>query len=143
MQSFFAQFGTISRLKLSRNKKTGKSKHYAFIEFENSSVAEIVADTMDRYVLFDHKLVCHIVAQDKIHERMFVGANRRFRPIPWRLIARNRHNAVKDAAGVKKLAKKNLKKDKKKRAMLEELEIEYDFKSRPARQQAKKIKFSD
>ena len=33
MRGYFSQFGEVSRLRLSRNKKTGKSKHYAFVEF--------------------------------------------------------------------------------------------------------------
>ena len=58
MQAYFAQFGTVTRLRLSRNKKTGKSKHYAFLEFEHKDVAEVVAETMDNYLLFSHLLKC-------------------------------------------------------------------------------------
>ena len=38
MRSFFSQFGVITRLRLSRNPKTGKSRHFAFIEFESKEV---------------------------------------------------------------------------------------------------------
>ena len=58
MKSYFSQFGTVSRLRLSRNKKTGHSKHYAFIEFESRKVAEIVAETMNNYLLFNRLLKC-------------------------------------------------------------------------------------
>lgn len=47
MKSYFSQFGPIRNLRVSRNKKTGKAKHYAFVEFEEASTAEIVAKTMD------------------------------------------------------------------------------------------------
>lgn len=30
---FFGQFGTVTKVRVSRNKKTGKAKHYAFLEF--------------------------------------------------------------------------------------------------------------
>lgn len=47
MKSYFSQFGPIRNLRVSRNKKTGKAKHFAFVEFEEASTAEIVAKTMD------------------------------------------------------------------------------------------------
>lgn len=47
MKSYFSQFGPIRNLRVSRNKKTGKPKHFAFVEFEEASTAEIVAKTMD------------------------------------------------------------------------------------------------
>jgi hypothetical protein len=34
-------------IQVSRNKKTGKSKHYAFVEFKFKEVASIVAETMN------------------------------------------------------------------------------------------------
>lgn len=58
MKAYFGQFGTVSRLRLSRNKKTGASKHYAFIEFAEEEVAKIVAETMDNYLLYGHILKC-------------------------------------------------------------------------------------
>ena len=52
IKQFFSQFGTVKRLRLSRNKKTGASKHYAFLEFETAEVASIVANSMNNYILF-------------------------------------------------------------------------------------------
>ena len=43
MKQFFEQFGTVTRLRLMRNKKTHGSKGGAFIEFEEREVAEVVA----------------------------------------------------------------------------------------------------
>ncbi|PHU12043.1 hypothetical protein BC332_18973 [Capsicum chinense] len=37
-EGFFKQFGTIKKLRLARNKKTGESKHFGFIEFESPEV---------------------------------------------------------------------------------------------------------
>ena len=45
-RSYFSQFGTILRLRLSRSKRTGASKHFAFLEFEDAAVAEVVQKTM-------------------------------------------------------------------------------------------------
>ena len=54
----FSQFGDVSKLRLSRNKKTGRSRHYAFIEFADRHVAAVVAETMDGYLLCNKLLVC-------------------------------------------------------------------------------------
>lgn len=113
MRQYFAQFGTVTRLRLSRNKKVGKSliaalcllivtcfqtgraKHYAFIEFDSSSVAEIVADTMDNYLLMGHILTCKVIPKDEIHPELWIGANRKWRVIPRDRIARVQHNKVR------------------------------------------------
>ena len=51
MLGYFSQFGEIKRLCLHPSKKNGRSKGYAFIEFENEEVASIVARTMNNYIL--------------------------------------------------------------------------------------------
>lgn len=87
MRSYFSQFGDIRRLRLSRNRKTGASKHYAFIEFEEREVADIVAKTMDNYLLFGHLLRCSVVPAERIPANLFKGANRRFKAVPWNRMA--------------------------------------------------------
>ncbi|KAL7784546.1 hypothetical protein V8C37DRAFT_395793 [Trichoderma ceciliae] len=87
MKQYLSQFGPISRLRLSRNKKTGASKHFAFVEFNEASTAEIVAKTMDNYLLFGHILKCKILSQDQVHDDLFKGANRRFKKVPWNKMA--------------------------------------------------------
>ncbi|PSN63967.1 RNA-binding domain-containing protein [Corynespora cassiicola Philippines] len=78
MKKYFAQFGQITKLRLSRNKKTGASKHYAFIEFKSAEVAEIVAKTMNNYLMFNHILQCRVVPPAQVHPELFKGANERF-----------------------------------------------------------------
>ncbi|KAK7512099.1 hypothetical protein IWZ03DRAFT_385528 [Phyllosticta citriasiana] len=82
MRAYFSQFGDITRLRLSRNKKTGRSKHYAFIEFAHASVARITAETMDKYLMFGHILQVRYIPADQVHPDLFKGANRRFKPAP-------------------------------------------------------------
>lgn len=77
MKKFFAQFGKVTRLRISRSKKNAKSKGYAFVEFEEESVAKIVAETMQGYLLFDKTLVCHLLPKDKQHPLLFKGYRRR------------------------------------------------------------------
>ena len=42
----------MSKVRVSRNKKTGAAKHYAFLEFASPEVAAIAAEAMDGYMLF-------------------------------------------------------------------------------------------
>lgn len=82
MRAYFSQFGDITRLRLSRNKKTGQSKHYAFIEFASREVAKIVSATMDKYLLFGHILQVRLIAPEEVHKDLFKGANQRFKVVP-------------------------------------------------------------
>jgi nucleolar protein 15 len=66
MRPYFAQFGEVARLRVSRNKKTGKSKHYAFVEFLVPEVAEIVAKTHDNMLMCDRAIKCSVVDADKV-----------------------------------------------------------------------------
>ena len=61
MREYFKQFGTILKLRMSRNRRTGASRHVAWIEFESAIVAEIVAKTMDNYLLFGHILKVKVI----------------------------------------------------------------------------------
>ena len=83
LRSYFSQFGNISRLRLSRSRKTGKSRHFAFIEFVEKEIANIVAGTMDNYLLFGHILKCKLVPESNLHESIWKGANKRFKSVPW------------------------------------------------------------
>ncbi|KAF3818637.1 hypothetical protein GH733_012054 [Mirounga leonina] len=56
IRAYFSQFGTVTRFRLSRSKRTGNSKGYAFVEVASEDVAKIVADTMNNY-LFGERLL--------------------------------------------------------------------------------------
>jgi nucleolar protein 15 len=110
MKEYFSQFGNVTRLRLARNKKvsdrylnrlldidtlqTGRSKHYAFIEFDSSSVAKIVSETMDSYLIAGHLLQCKVVPADKVHPDLWIGSNKKWRLIPKGRLARLAHNRV-------------------------------------------------
>lgn len=95
MRAYFSQFGDIINLRLSRNRTTGRSKHYAFIQFASESVAKIVSKTMDNYLMFGHILKCKFVPKEKVHAALWKGANRRFKRTPWRKIEKRRLEAGK------------------------------------------------
>jgi len=128
MAGFFSQFGKVDKVRLSRSKKTGRSKHFAFIKFDTAKVAETVAKVMNGYHLFDHVLVSHIVAPKDIHPSMFKGANKKFRPVPWQMIARKHHNRERTEEECSKAITRLGRKEQRKREKLKALGIEYDFK---------------
>lgn len=78
--------------------QTGRSKHYGFIEFASAPVAQIVAETMDNYLLMGHILTCKIIPKDKVHPELWVGANRRWRVVPTYRLAQAQHNKVSSFA---------------------------------------------
>ena len=53
---------------MSRNKKTGAAKHYAFLEFQYADVAATAAEAMDGYMLLTQKLAVRVVPV-KVHTR--------------------------------------------------------------------------
>lgn len=69
MKKYFSQFGNVTRYRLSRNKTTGASKHYGFLEFENHESAKIAAETMHNYLLLGHLL--QVSVMDKPHKDLF------------------------------------------------------------------------
>lgn len=95
MRSYFLQFGDITRLRLSRNRITGRSKHYAFVEFSSAAVAKIVAETMDNYLMYGHILKCKYIPTEQIHPELWKGANRRFKQTPWNRIEKKRVDKAK------------------------------------------------
>ncbi|KAF2848009.1 hypothetical protein T440DRAFT_557027 [Plenodomus tracheiphilus IPT5] len=126
MKQYFSQFGKVNRLRLSRNKKTGASKHFAFVEFASSEVADIVARTMDNYLLFGHILKCKLVPADQVHPDLFKGAGQRFKVDP-----RNKKAGLAMARGAERPQwEKRVASEKKKRSELSKLlqeEFGYEF----------------
>jgi nucleolar protein 15 len=90
MRQYFSQFGTITNLRLSRNRKTGASKHFAFVEFESDEVAKIVAQTMDNYLMFGHILKCKYAPTESLHPDVWKGANKRFKKVPFNKIEKRK-----------------------------------------------------
>jgi len=133
MRGFFSQFGTVSRIRLARSKKTGRSKGYAWIEFAHAEVAEVVSKVMQGYLLYGKVLSSRVVPPAELHKDVFKGANRKFKLTAWRKLARERFNTSTEENSEKKAKnaqkKKAVKKSKKKKlqAKLKELGVEYEF----------------
>lgn len=126
MRSYFSQFGEVTKLRLSRNKKTGRSRHFAFIEFAHASVAKIVADTMDKYLLFGHLLQVRTIPKEQVHEALFKGAGRRFKKVPGNKIEGRSLRLGTDREGWEKRNKKEEARRKDKAEKLKGLGYEFE-----------------
>lgn len=131
MRSYFSQFGTVARLRLSRNKKTGNSRHYAFIEFAESEVAKIVAETMNNYLLFNHILKCKIVPRDDLEfiEKLFKGSGKKFKPRPG---ARLHQRVLERKRTEEQWGKQLVRETSKRKAISQKLKhkgIEYEYEA--------------
>lgn len=142
MRKYFNQFGTVLRLRLSRSKKSTESKGYAFIEFEEEAVAKIVAETMNGYMLFDKKLVCHLMDKDKIHPNLFKGWNRPMINFSNRRRIQQRSNyndrptveveGERIARTTRQQVRRRDKSHEKLKELLQSLEVDYDLSEFPA-----------
>ncbi|KAI0391017.1 RNA-binding domain-containing protein [Xylariaceae sp. FL0594] len=126
MREYFSQFGQVNRLRMSRNKATGRSKHFAFIEFAEHGVAEIVAKTMDNYLLAGHILKVKMVPKSQIHEKLWIGANKRFKKVPWNKMAGNRLKKPLTESGWTARISKEEQKRKERAKKLSELGYEFE-----------------
>lgn len=126
MKQYFSQFGNITNLRLSRNRKTGKSKHFAFVEFESAEVAEIVSKTMDNYLLFGHILKCKLVAPEQIHKDLWIGANKRFKSVPWNKIQGRKLSQPMPVAGWDSRMEKEEKRRADKKAAMKLMDYEFE-----------------
>ncbi|EUC46844.1 hypothetical protein COCMIDRAFT_4129 [Bipolaris oryzae ATCC 44560] len=127
MKKYFSQFGKVNQLRLSRNKKTGASKHYAFVEFQSQEVADIVARTMNNYLLFGHVLKVHLIPTDQVHPDLFKGAKQRFKVDP-----RNKKAGLEMERGAersqweKRVANENKRRDTKAKELKEIFDYEFE-----------------
>ncbi|KAM6979341.1 MKI67 FHA domain-interacting nucleolar phosphoprotein [Tautogolabrus adspersus] len=125
LKTYFEQFGKVQRLRLSRSKKTGGSKGYAFVEFDCDEVAKIVAETMNNYLMGERLIKCHVMPPEKVHEKLFDGSKREFKKPSYPAV--DRYNKTRSEEQITKMKEKLLKKESKLRKRLAAHGIEYDF----------------
>ncbi|XP_049629113.1 MKI67 FHA domain-interacting nucleolar phosphoprotein [Suncus etruscus] len=125
--AYFSQFGTVTKLRLSRSTKTGNSKGYAFVEFESEDVAKIVAETMNNYLFGERLLQCRFMPPEQVHEELFQEWYTPFKNPSFPAI--KRYN--KDRTPLEKLQmeKRFKKKEKLLRKKLAKKGIDYNFPS--------------
>ena len=132
MKGFFTQFGTVTRLRLARNRKTGRSKHYAFVEFRHRDVCEIVAKAMNGYLLYSKILECRVLKPEEVRPKTFhlSKANLQLvnRPVDQlRNSARAVFNAERSVEKQEKLEGRRAGAARKRARQWAKAGIEYDF----------------
>ncbi|XP_072198179.1 MKI67 FHA domain-interacting nucleolar phosphoprotein [Excalfactoria chinensis] len=125
LRHYFGQFGNVRRMRLSRSKKTGGSKGYAFIEFESDDVAKIVADTMNNYLFSERLLKCQFMPPERVHADLFKNSERMFHKPSQPAV--KRYNKVRSLVEKAKMAKRLLRKENNLRKRLAEKGIKYSF----------------
>lgn len=126
MRAYFSQFGTVSNVRLSRSRKTGNSKHYGFLEFASQEVAKIVASTMDNYLMFGHILKCRMVPKDQVHPKLWIGANKRFKKVPWNQIEGRKLELAKGRSEWERKIETEQKRRAEKTEKMKEIGYEFD-----------------
>merc|ERR1712059_192930 len=126
---FFSQFGSVTNLRLGRSKKSGKSCGFAFVEFKYREVAQVVAETMNNYLMFDRLLKCSLVPQERTNQAMFRGKVKESKPPGKiaRMKAKKLHNSVKCEETDQKRKVRQVRKVKSSLAKLKKAGIEYNF----------------
>ncbi|MGH0167303.1 UNVERIFIED_CONTAM: hypothetical protein FKN15_062556 [Acipenser sinensis] len=122
---YFSQFGSVRRVRLSRSKKTGRSKGYAFVEFECDEVAKIVADTMNNYLLAERLLKCCFIPPEKVNPKLFIGSQTQFKKPSFPAV--KRYNKKRSVQERRKMTSKLLHKETHLRKRLAQKGIDYDF----------------
>lgn len=127
LKKYCSQFGKVTRV-YHPVSKSGNSRGYAFVEFQHKEVAEVVADTMNNYLMFNRLVKCEYLAPE--FQR------------PW--VFDQKRNNMKSAAlrreqnlqqQTRNLSKEEVKKWKKRRQTrvkylhkkLEKLGVDYEF----------------
>ncbi|KAI7879289.1 hypothetical protein K492DRAFT_237994 [Lichtheimia hyalospora FSU 10163] len=143
MQGYFEQFGVVKRLRLARSRKTGASKHYAFIEFESEDVAKIVADTMHNYLMFGKLLQCKYIPPESVHRNLFMHGKRSYNrqsAIRKKVKKVKEFNAKRTPAAYKKRVERLVAREDQRRKEIEKAGIKYSFPGYAAEWQKKQKK---
>jgi nucleolar protein 15 len=127
MRAYFSQFGTVTRLRLSRNRKSGRSKHFGFIEFESAEVADIVHKVMDKYLLMNNILRTRRIPPDQVNDTYFKGANTRFKRVPFGDIHARNLKAPKDREQWERRIEREEKRREEKKKTMEDYGYDFDI----------------
>jgi nucleolar protein 15 len=123
LKNFFKQFGRILRVKLSRGKKSGRSRGYGFLEFEERETAVAAAEAMHGFLMFGKQLVCRVV--DEVAPYAFTPCKRHPKdPYPE---FRTRYNSVQTPEEVLVRVKGMLEREAKLKETLRSQQIDYEF----------------
>lgn len=129
MTQYFKQFGVVTNARVIKSKRTGNSKGYAFVEFKEPSVAQIVAETMNNYLMGKRLIKAVYIPPEKIRRKAFRKKwNSLHNPTSLRRMKLNKaFNAEKSDDEDLKKARKLLASLNKTMKKLSALGINYEF----------------
>ncbi|KAG0671338.1 nucleolar protein [Maudiozyma exigua] len=78
LSKYFSQFGDLKEVRLARNKRSGNSRHYGFIEFASKDDAKVAQETMNNYLLMGHLLQVRLLGKGAKIEKLFKYRKRVF-----------------------------------------------------------------
>ena len=93
---------------LGRSSKTGGSKGYAFVEFKFKGVANVMAETMNNYLMFEKILKCQVIPSERVKKSIFKGKIN-----PKKSPAKMRRFAAKKSINASKTEEQNEKRTKR------------------------------
>lgn len=82
LSKYFSQFGDLKDARLARNKKTGNTRHYGFIEFVNKDDAKVAQETMNNYLLMGHLIQVRVLPKGSKIEKLYKYRHRSFQLAP-------------------------------------------------------------
>ncbi|NJR42265.1 MAG: RNA-binding protein [Akkermansiaceae bacterium] len=123
---YFGQFGSVSKVRVSRAKRSTASKGYAFLKFHHAEVARIAAEAMNGYMMFGHTLKCSLVPIDQQHPQLFKGAGRKMKQKPWLQMEADRHNMKRTPEAQQKRLSRLAARSKRRSTRIKEAGIDYD-----------------
>lgn len=123
---YFGQFGSVSKVRVSRTKRSTASKGYAFMKFQHAEVARIAAEAMNGYMMFGHTLKCSLVPIEQQHPQLFKGAGRKMRKKPWLQMEADRHNMQRTPEAQQKRLGRLGARSKRRNSKIREAGIDYD-----------------
>lgn len=80
-------------VKLARARKTARSKGYAFIQFKYAEVADVVADTMNGYLLLGKVLTSQVLSSN-LKNPFSYPSSKQYKFINWKRIFIRQKNKV-------------------------------------------------
>ncbi|ORM39840.1 MKI67 FHA domain-interacting nucleolar phosphoprotein [Babesia sp. Xinjiang] len=71
IRTYFNQFGKVVKIRLMISKKTGNSRGYCYVQFENHEIAAIAADAMNNYFIDGRVLKVHVKEKGEHMRKIF------------------------------------------------------------------------
>ena len=127
LKRFLIQFGKVRNVRIARSMKTGNPKGYAFVEFQDASVSEIVAETLNGYFLGNRRLVCNSVANP--HEHLFFNTTKALQKqkVKKQIEKQRREKNLSTSQKLEIITNKLIQRERKRKSRMAELGIDYDF----------------